>query len=187
MHINPCWMCPIRKTCDIRKAKVEGVRGLKLTSIKFKCDILPAMFTPGMRVTATLLTGRDQFEATATVMAWKGDKVIVCVDEEFTMDPEPGRYGDEMIQPRETISKAVVKLRPDRITPISGVYEPIVPICRQCRRPMHRKIPGWSCMRYGDQNGEPGVCVAGDPVAWFEQTCRERDEEIKAIQHGEIF
>ncbi len=183
MHINPCWMCPIRKTCEIRKTKVDGIHGLKLTSIKFKCDILPAMFTWGMRVSALLRSGRDEFSGTGTVMAWKGDKVLVCIDDEFVQDADVDDYG-EKIQFPGTICRAVVKLRPDRITALA---ESAVPICRQCRRPMHREIPGWKCMRYGDQNGDPGVCVAGDPVAWFEQTCRERDEEIKAIQHGEIF
>ncbi len=186
MHIKPCSICPIRKTCSIRKEKVDGVKGLRLTSIKFQCDILPKMFTPGMRVSATLRTGRDQFEGVGTVMAWKGDKVIVCVDEEFTEDADVDDYGEKVQYPG-TISKAVVKLRPDRITPITGAYEPIVPICRQCRRPMHREIPGWKCQMYGDENGQDGVCVAGDPVAWFEETCRKRDEEIKTIQHGEIW
>lgn len=174
MHIKPCARCCLRQTCEIRAAKVKGVCGLKLTSIKFVCDIPQKMFRPGMRVKATLLTGREEFEADATVMAWKDDKVLVCVDEEFQSDlVQVYCYeGVDYEQPEGTIKKSVVKIWPDRLK-LTGET---VPICRDCRKPMHVTIPGWKCRK----EGEDQPCVAGDPEAWWKEQIAKWDAEAQS-------
>jgi hypothetical protein len=175
MHIKPCARCPKRKDCERRAAVVKGVRGLRLTSIAFQCDTYTDAYQPGMRVRAKLLTGRETFEATGTVMAWQGRKVQVCVDEEFQapMETVYGWSGEPDIQqPEDTISKSVVKLWPDRLTPTGET----VPICRNCRRPMHRPIEGWKCNRHDDTE----TCVAGDPEEYFREKCAAERAEWSA-------
>jgi hypothetical protein len=171
MHIKPCARCPKRKGCERRASIVEGVRGLHLTSIAIQCADYYGTYRPGMRVVCTLLDGDEQFEATATVMAWQGRKVQVCVDEKFQAPMETiyGWSGEPDIQqPEDTISKSVVKLWPDRIKATGET----VPICRNCRRPMHRPIEDWKCNKHDDTE----TCVAGDPEAYFKEKCAAQEE-----------
>jgi hypothetical protein len=174
MYVKPCARCPKRADCANRKTIIERVRGLRLGSISFRCDIYTDSFKPGMRVTCTLLSDREQFEATATVMAWQGRKVQVCVDAEFQA-PMRTVYGwcgePDIEQPANTISRSVVKLWPDRLTPTGET----VPICRNCRRPMHRPIEAWECNQYDPTE----ICVAGDPDEYYRDKIAAREKELE--------
>lgn len=159
MYVKPCARCPKRATCETRRAKIIGVRGLKLGSISFRCAEILDLYKPGMRVLAQIAHGdreyegwKSEFKVLGTVMAWKGSQVMVCTDDDG---------------PEGTTSKAVVKLWPDRITATGET----VPICRNCRRPMHRPIEDWKCNQYDNEE----TCVAGDPEAYFREKCAAQE------------
>lgn len=160
MFLAPCNRCPKRHhNCERNLEIRAGVRGLKLGSIKFRCDEHLAQFQPGMRVQVKLGSRHDEFAATATVMAWKGRKVQICVDAEFVSDQKWNGI-DSPYQPENTICHSVVKVWPDRLLHTGETAL----ICRSCRKPMGREIDGWEC----DKN-DPKECVAGDPIEYWRE------------------
>jgi hypothetical protein len=101
------------------------------TSVKFKCDILKQMFTPGTRVSAECYSvglafcsesgeypTSEHAEMEGTVMAWWGEKIIVCLDESWHYD---GKYH--------------LKCWPDRL---SLLEHPKVAVCSLCGHPLDR-------------------------------------------------
>lgn len=168
MFLVPCNRCPKRHPGCARNLEIRaGVRGLKLGSIKFRCDEHIAQFQPGMRVQIRFGRGLDEFLATGTVMAWSDRKVQVCVDAEFVSDLKWNGV-DDCYQPEGTVKHAVVKIWPDRLD-VRNQDPLMVPICRNCRKPMGREIEGWKC----DKNEPIIECVAGDPVSYWRELSQE--------------
>jgi hypothetical protein len=101
------------------------------TSVKFKCDILKKMFTPGTRVMAECYdvslaydhgSGKypssEEAEIEGTVMSWWGEKLIICLDESWHYD---GKYH--------------LKCWPDRL---SLLNQPKASVCSTCGHPLDR-------------------------------------------------
>lgn len=167
MFLSPCKRCPKRHANCRRNQEIRSaVRGLKLGSIKFRCDEHTNQFRPGQRVFIFLGGGLDEFTATGTVMAWSGGrKVQVCVDAPFVAEPRWNGI-DDIYQPEKTIKHAIVKIWPDRLKHIGES----APICRNCRKPIGREIPGWKCDKGAApvmQDVQHDTCVPGDPEQYL--------------------
>lgn len=50
VRVKPCYMCPLRKNCDLKTDFVKRVSGLGLRSATFTCPILTAEIRLGRRI-----------------------------------------------------------------------------------------------------------------------------------------
>lgn len=161
MILTPCKDCHLTDGCALKAEKIKGVRGLKLTSIKFRCPILKAAFVPGMRVRADLKYVACGFERNymepetiktreqtvdAVVMGWALDRVRIFIpyDDE---DPEwwlQRSSGEGHIH--------ILRVHPSQLHPTGER----IPVCRHCGLPPDAEIENWSCRMSLD--GEPLSC-----------------------------
>lgn len=98
MTMYPCRDCRLSESCDIREEKRRQIRGIGLTSIKFKCQKRTDSLAPGMKVKAHLpyvvtrwsqgsseeesLPIREERTLDAFVMKWVKGKVRIYVPPE---------------------------------------------------------------------------------------------------------
>lgn len=119
-HFRTCVGCAVdRKACQ-RLAEVRtSLRGLNITSVKFKCDDRRDLFQPGQRVVALVRYGLDgeQFgdNFPGTVISQRGARATVAIDAEgrdvMTNERGFGRFSLENVKP---------------------IDEPPQPICSTC-------------------------------------------------------
>ena len=150
MNVRACYGCPLRhagnplaprtrKTrCVILQSKLDGVKGLGLESIDFKCSTKQALFIPGQQVTflgrgeACNDYGRRSLdEFTGWVMDWSGRKVRVVSTE---------------------TDKPLVKILPSRLK-LTG--EDTRRVCIHCGMPEGVKI---DIKTQADENPRPWFC-----------------------------
>lgn len=168
MQMNPCRTCPFKGDCEIRDKKREAVKGLGLTSIKFRCEKLRKAFVPGMKVKARLdyvTTGLrvscdDQEYKTesrvvdAYVMKFTFGKVRIYVPYDDTPAPENDEFPLWWLQklkgggPGDCIH--VLRVQPDRLT----ATESFVRACRHCGMPENFDKPKeWNCRWVVENHG----------------------------------
>lgn len=135
MTIQPCHWCHRKADCDIRRSKLVGIRGLKLTLIRFTCKLPESDFPPGARVTARVIdrsNGRTLIPLAGTVMKhWKRG-VLIAIDE-----AERNRYLETWTQPDDPEREMgdVISVRTERLTLLDG---PGVRVCSRCGCPEDR-------------------------------------------------
>lgn len=164
MNITPCNHCRFAGDCDIRRDKLAGVRGLKLTSIKFTCQKRRDDLKPGAVVLANLkwvATGpaiehypdsppeppMDARQMRGYFMAWSQQKARVYV-------PPDGEFYLWSI--RNLTPVTVVRLWPEQLVPTGE----IVRHCRRCGMPDladDATMAMWNC-GYDRETGEPEGC-----------------------------
>ncbi len=149
MTIKPCSHCLLKKTCSKRAELVKSVRGLGLTSIKFRCDILAGNYPAGMWCEATFdyvyddSTGRtDQGIIRACVVRLRSTdgKIVVWVPGTETMWLESIKGVRES---GEHPKVEWVAVWPDRLRPIPD--EPNEPHCADCGSPAAAASPNAAC------------------------------------------
>lgn len=89
MNIPTCYRCPERhrdlKRCEILQAKLDAVKGIGLTMIRFQCEKRPTLFQPGEVVEFNLWNpshpeGNESMYI-GTVMRYKDRKVLIHSEE----------------------------------------------------------------------------------------------------------
>jgi len=97
--LKPCNNCAERFDCQKRRDVQKGIRGMGLTSVQFRCEILFAKFPPGTRISADIRmlhelegpldSGESITTMEGTVLSWHSKKRAfkVQMDEEITFDP----------------------------------------------------------------------------------------------------
>jgi hypothetical protein len=157
MTIYPCRDCRLSAGCEIKDEKVKAIRGLKLTSIKFRCQKRTDYLKPGMRVKAHLpyvcvgmRGGYDEAEhpimeprtLDAVVMAWVHGKVRIYVPQ----DQEPGTL----------VSKSDNETQLD-VVRVNAIYlEPTgetETVCIYCGLPKEHSAKKWICRTEFDESG----------------------------------
>lgn len=132
MTIHPCAQCAHSRTCDLRKEKLAALRGLKLTSVRFRCPILESELQPGMVCRGTFpavwgigLEGPEQATLTVIFMGWSKDrkKARIFVPESEDPDGYLAKHEDEPL--------SVVRVWPKYLKPTGER----VPACRRCGLP----------------------------------------------------
>jgi hypothetical protein len=168
MQMNPCRTCPFKANCDLRDRKRAAVKGLGLTSIKFRCERLRKAFVPGMKVLARLdyvATGlrvsceSQEYETVsrvveAYVMKFTFGKVRIFVPYDETAIPEnddlPRWWLQKMKDGEPGDCIHVLRVQPDRLTATG----PFVRSCRHCGLPEGFDKPKeWSCKMYTEDHG----------------------------------
>lgn len=153
MTIQPCRTCYMAEGCPIRAEKRRAVRGLGLTAIKFKCDLLTDSLSPGQRVKAdlqyvayrisrddgSLVTRRQTVDA--IVMGWSREKVRIYVP--YETDSEWWLLRISSGDPESRVH--VVRVAPKQLRPQPGR----VPVCRHCGLPGDAELEDWDCS-WGD-------------------------------------
>ena len=163
MTVTPCNHCPLTIDCGIKRSKLEGVYGLKLTKISFRCDVRKQLFKPGMKVKAHLkyvaVGMKESFdpeepprwpileerEVVAIVMGWsKIGKVRVFV-------PYDGDSSDWWLASRRDPDKQihVLLLWPEQLKPSPE----FVSICTDCGLPKDVAFPEWNCSAWPEGGG----------------------------------
>jgi len=136
MILQPCLHCPKREKCDTRKAVLDRVRGLGLTSARIRCRKWYEDFPPGQRVSLTLMsydwgTGYDGSYSIkeknvheATVMRHRKNRILVWLDDMTSFGKNP------------------IAVRADGLTVIEGRRR----VCPQCGQPEGtKKRDEWYC------------------------------------------
>lgn len=144
MTLKPCHTCHLADGCGIRLEKIRGVRGLKLTAIKFRCEVLKESLQPGMKVRADLKyvctgLGPDSIgprTVEAVVMAWSREKVRIYVP----YDPD-GEWWLESLKTDGHDYVHVLRVFPNQLHPTPER----VPVCPRCGLPAEADLEGWSC------------------------------------------
>lgn len=168
MQMNPCRTCPFKGDCEIRDKKREAVKGLGLTSIKFRCEKLRKAFVPGMKVKARLdyvATGMrvscDSQEyiteclvVDAIVMKFTFGKVRIYVPYDETEVPKNDGFPAWWLQklngggPGDCIH--ILRVQPDRLT----ATDEYVSTCRHCGMPEYIEKPNeWHCRWVNEDRG----------------------------------
>lgn len=150
MTLYPCRECRLAPDCDIRAAKIAGVRGLKLTSIRFACKRRVEDLPPGTHVTAELpyvWTGRmtgigssgeppepvlERRMLAAVVMKWTAGKVRIFI---------PEQDGGSLLASDHEKNLNTIKVTAKYLTPAGG----FTPVCIHCGRPEDAEMAGWRC------------------------------------------
>lgn len=134
MILRPCLHCCIKRTCLKKQAIQDQVRGIKLTTISFRCDDRKKQFPLGCRVEYEFNGGSLSDYHSCSDMTIQGTvfrydrkgKLIVWLDETTPL--------------KESI---IVKLQPDLVTKLD---EPLVRLCPDCGCPEGKKnLKEWSC------------------------------------------
>ena len=156
MILQPCHTCHLKGQCPTEAEKRKMLYGSKLSSAKFRCNILLASLCPGRVVTAALeyvwdgqTRGYDDDAPTTkpgtltgVVMGRSKGKIRVFFDDQDGGCLYSWRVGKKV---------NVVRLRPNQLQPTGR----IVSVCRVCGMPAEAKneMEEWQC-------GEGGC-------AWF--------------------
>lgn len=160
MLITPCRTCHIANGCGIRLSKIKAVRGLKLTSIKFKCDLLKESFQPGMKVQADLkyvAVGYTHEEhelrtvertVEAVVMGWSREKVRIYIPYD-----DGGEWWLQSLK-NEAAKIHVLRVLPNQLHPY-GDFERVT-VCTHCGLPKDSDLQNWGCSNVFD--GETALC-----------------------------
>lgn len=147
MTIKPCSRCPLKSGCVKRLGLLKSVKGLGLTSIKFRCDLLAAHLIPGTWCEAHFFyicndaTGQTE-EGTmrACVARIRPDgKVVVWVPPTETKWLESVKTQAKVgrpLHPDEWQGEKIewVAVWPDKLKPIPGA--PNEPHCPKCGSPV---------------------------------------------------
>ena len=160
MTITPCNKCRFSGDCDIRREKLAGIKGLKLTAIKFICQKQRDDLPVGMRVKAALkyvAVGRGAYPdgdpwktearvVDAVVMAWVGTKVRVFVFYDESIPPgamHPSWWLQKISNGQEDMAFIhVLRVYPDQLEPTGE----IVKVCHKCGLPNTLEdFPDWEC------------------------------------------
>ena len=158
LNIPTCYRCPERAKdgvrCPILQAKLDGVRGLSLSSFKFKCEKRLSLFTPGDEVDFDIgKTIDDEFDflaCTGIVMRMYPTKALIYVSE--------SEY--------DAVNVPVMRLRHDGLRKTGKRH----PVCIHCGRPEGAEIKlsnqgspaypkglhDWECNRW--ENGRYQPC-----------------------------
>jgi len=177
MTITPCNKCRFSGDCDIRREKLAGIKGLKLTAIKFICQKQRDDLPVGMKVKAALKYvavghcvypdrypwGLDMSHpdcepwktedrvVDAVVMRWSGKKVRVFVpyDESIPLGAwHPPWWLQKVANgQRDMAFIHVLRVHPDQLEPTGE----IVKVCHKCGLPDSvEDFPDWSCSACGE-------------------------------------
>lgn len=145
-YYRTCKNCRFEKSgCQKREEMRTAIKGLGITSIKFRCPDRRAIFDEGQRVKLTwrvFASGDDYDEETiheflATVMfeVAGGLRYIVRVDPGVSLD------GDCDVSAAFKNKNLIIKARPDSMTAID---EPVRDFCRACfAYPDESRCHGW--------------------------------------------
>ncbi len=161
MTITPCRTCHLKADCQIKAGKLKAIRGLKLTSIKFRCDVKKESITPGMKGTAKLLyvaVGRgiegdiwtEKRQVDCVVMGWSGPKVKLYIpyddDGPWWLHPfKSGMDSEERVH--------VVKVDADQLK----LSDEVVSTCVTCGLPEGVEMPRWTCGIGGEEFTKCGL------------------------------
>ena len=139
MTVHPCLNCHRRRDCEIKREKLKGVRGLKLTAIRFRCTIPQDDFPPGCRVLARVHNMAEWWSRSSmvtlsgTVMKHWKNGVLIAVD----FDSRES-YLENLVYPDERPIEMgdVISVRTDRL---ERLPEPSVRVCKSCGTPENRE------------------------------------------------
>jgi hypothetical protein len=129
-YLRTCKSCKFEKTdCDLRDDLRAQIKGMGITSIKFKCGKREPLFSVGQRVNVTWPVsygGGEDYEVgpetwPATVVAERAPRFLICVDD---VESDCGT-------PRAEYLKAgqYAKVPADRLAPLD---EPAGEVCAVC-------------------------------------------------------
>ena len=128
-----CRNCALAKTpCERRAAIATGIKGLGLTSFKFRCDVRQPLYRPGQRVSVTwkyyppdwAYEDGDSLETwPATVIAETDKGFLIAVDDVPSDNDLPAR---EYIKNDSLYCNVVA----GKLSPLE---EPARPVCEHCR------------------------------------------------------
>ncbi len=126
---STCINCAADKANCTRRAEVRAaIKGVHITSVKFRCTERQSMFRRGQRVSVTWTVGGDCYELNetwpATVIAEVGTRFVLSVDDVASDEGTPAR--DYIKNER-----LFVKVSPSRLTALD---EPDRQICKFCER-----------------------------------------------------
>ncbi len=145
MTISPCVRCPLKADCSARVELRKKLKGLKLGSVKFRCEILKSHLAPGTWCNARFRyvyddsTGRvDEAILPAVVARMRPDgKVVVYVPD------DPVRWLQSIKDPESGGKVNWVAVRPDALTVIAG--RELEPHCKRCGSPDIAEGGSYSC------------------------------------------
>lgn len=144
MYLRPCRNCLGYKDCDDYAFKLKMLRGLGITSVKFKCEAFLTLYKPGDRVEVLIgerfqhCKGEDNISGTImnTNASGQAGKLLVCLDEEPFYD----EFRDEPIVSRNPF----FSFWPKYVIPLG---EPPVKVCSSCGIPEGIKhSDGFDCI-----------------------------------------
>lgn len=132
MTMHPCAQCAHSRTCELRKEKAEALRGMKLTSVRFRCPILEGQFKPGMVCNGTFpavwgigFEGPERGNLNVIFMGWSKDhkKAKIYIPDSDDTDAYLAKREDEPLK--------ICKVWPKYLKPT----EEVVPACQACGLP----------------------------------------------------
>ena len=157
MYYSTCTNCAVEKSTCIRRAEIRSaIRGIGITSAKFRCDDRLSIFHPGQRVAVTWPVGDDYDDTNyeswpATIIAEVGTRFLISVDD---VD------GDFETPARDYIKneRLFAKVSPHKLRAID---EPCRAICKFCgsapgNGPCPEKGSGW--------DGLPPTCILAQEI-----------------------
>lgn len=135
-----CLGCAVdRNSCSIRANVKAGIKGLGLTSVKFKCTGRVALFQPGERVYVTWnipdYANIDWYgEADWMPESWPATVVQESAERKFVIkvddvNSDEGRPAKEWIKNQNLFCKV-------KKSKLSRIAEPHRSICEKCMEPM---------------------------------------------------
>lgn len=168
---RPCTNCVREKApCPRRERIAAGIKGLGLTSVKFRCPEREPVFAVGQRVTVGWLVPpyhpdecsfEDYMEERwpATVVAEQGSKFLICVDD---VDSDEGTPARSYIKSETLYCKVTV----GKLAPLD---EPRRCVCGVCGtvRGLDGSVAG--CWGYDREAGggfayTPRGCLKSEPA-----------------------
>lgn len=151
MTIKPCSRCPLKRDCGKRLGVLRQVKGLRLTSVKFRCEILAERLKAGMWVNATFTHVYDAgtgYEGHGTLRAVvvrirPDGRVVVWVPD------DPYRALKSIKTKGENVNW--ISAWPDTLKPIEGMDNE--PHCHRCGSPDIADSKNASCRLCNPRDG----------------------------------
>lgn len=182
MIIEPCRTCHFSPACSIRLDKLRAVRGLKLTKIQFRCDLLRDSLKPGVRVQADLAfvaTGYSYFEhelktekktVDAVFMGWSGKKARIYVP----YRDADGWWLQSLRDPDKKIH--VLRVEPRQLHSYGDLH--MVSVCVKCGFPLDEDSADWGCGEDGCQSFTDSTERPVSPEAQSERGGDTKEGEV---------
>ena len=158
-YLRTCYNCKLASApCERRDAVKAQIKGMGITSIKFKCDQREPLFAVGQRVSVTWPVsygGGEYYECgletwPATVVAERAPRFLICVDE---VESDHGT-------PRAEYLKAgpYAKVPAGRLDPLDEQSREVCPTCHE----LGPDVPG--C--YAQPGYKPFGCIKTGESGW---------------------